>query len=133
MKYKPGESGNLAGRPPGVGRVAKYRKLLQSQADALIQTAINQALAGESAALKLCIDRLLPPYRPEAVSVEFAMPEVGGLVKMGEAVLSAIGNGILSPEQGATVLQALAGQARLIEVEELERRVAVLEGENEQS
>lgn len=133
MKYNPGESGNPAGRPPGVGRVAKYRKLLQAQADTLIKTVIDQALAGESVALKLCIDRLLPPYRPEAVPIEFAMPEVGGLVSMGEAVLSAIGNGILSPEQGAKVLQALAGQARLIEVETLEQRIAALESANVQS
>ena len=55
------------------------------------------------------------------------MPEASSLTQMGESVLSAIGNGVLSPEQGAKLLQALAGQARLIEVEELESRIHALE------
>lgn len=131
--FKPGQSGNPAGRKPGESPLAKYRAMLASRANELISQVIDLALAGEPAALKLCLDRLIPPYRPEAVPVEFAMPEVGGLVKMGEAVLSAIGSGILSPEQGAKVLQALAGQSRLIEVEELEQRIAALEVANGQS
>jgi len=127
MRFQSGKSGNPAGRPTGVGKVAEYRNLLQSHAEPLIKAAINHALAGEPSALKMCIDRLIPPYRPEAMPVEFALPEAGGLVNMGESVLSAIGNGVLSPEQGAKLLQALAGQARLIEVEELEARIQALE------
>ncbi len=59
----------------------------------------------------------------------FAFPENSSLTAKGEAVLSAISRGDLSPDQGAKLLQALTGQARLIEVEDLERRIAVLEGE----
>jgi len=125
--WKAGESGNPAGRPPGMGKVTQYRAMLQSHAAELIQIAVDQAKAGDSAALKLCIDRLLPPYRPEAMPVEFAMSQAGRLTKMGESILSAVSNGDLSPEQGAKLLQALAGQARLIEVEELEQRIKALE------
>ena len=127
MPFQPGVSGNPKGRPRGVGKVAKYRALLQSQAEALIQAAIKQALAGDSTALKLCIDRLLPPYRPEAMPISFSLSGTTSLAQMGESVVAAIGNGVLSPDQGASVLQALEGQARLIEMEELEQRISALE------
>jgi hypothetical protein len=42
-------------------------------------------------------------------------------------VVKAIADGELTPEEGASVLQALASQARIIEVDEIERRIAVLE------
>ncbi len=62
-------------------------------------------------------------------STPFLLPEDLSLTAKGEAVLSAISRGDLSPDQGAKLLQALTGQARLVEVEELERRIAALEGE----
>ncbi len=62
-------------------------------------------------------------------SAPFILPEDSSLTAKGAAVLSAISRGDLAPDQGAKLLQALAGQARLIEVEELERRISILEGE----
>ncbi len=62
-------------------------------------------------------------------STPFLLPEDLSLTAKGEAVLSAISQGDLSPDQGTKLLQALTGQARLVEVEELERRIAALEGE----
>ncbi len=65
---------------------------------------------------------------PPAIT-SFTLPEDGSLTTKGEAVLLAISRGDLPPEQGSKLVQALTGQARLIEVEELERRIAALEGE----
>src|SRR5512143_471448 len=129
MMFKPGQSGNPAGRKPGTGKVNEYRKLLESKLPDLVSVLVEQTLAGEPAALKMCFDRLIPPYRPEARPVEFAMPEQLSLVDIGKSIIESIGTGSISPDQGAAVLSVLAGQARLIEVEELERRIAALEGE----
>jgi hypothetical protein len=51
----------------------------------------------------------------------------GTLTEQGQAVLKALGSGDLAPEEAARVLGALADQARIVEVVELERRVQALE------
>ncbi len=62
-------------------------------------------------------------------STPFLLPSDLSLTAKGEAVLSAISRGDLSAEQGSKLVHALAGQARLVEIEKLERRIAALEGE----
>src|SRR5512142_2727762 len=62
-------------------------------------------------------------------SAPFASPENSSLTAKGEAVLSAISQGDLSAEHGSKLVHTLAGQARLVELEELERRITALKGE----
>jgi hypothetical protein len=45
----------------------------------------------------------------------------------GRAVMAAMSEGSLTPDQGATLLQAIAAQAKIIEISELEERIARLE------
>lgn len=123
MAFKPGVSGNPSGRPVGVGKVAKYRKLLWASADTLIAKAIELALAGDTTALKLCLERLLPPMREEPVKLRLQ----GSLAEKGEVILATLAAGDLAPTPAARLLQALAHQARLVEIDELEARVATLE------
>ncbi len=58
-----GPSPNPNGRP---ARVAEIEALLASKSAELIEKAIKIALEGDVAALKLLLDRILPPrkYRP---------------------------------------------------------------------
>ena len=63
-KFKPGESGNPDGRPKGSkDKRTQYRELFEPHADGLIQKAIDLALAGDTTCLKMCIDRLVSPFR----------------------------------------------------------------------
>jgi hypothetical protein len=71
MKFEPGQSGNPAGRPKGSGdRRSGLRSLLDPHAPALIEKAVEMALSGDMAALKLCLDRCLPAYRQEQAPQE---------------------------------------------------------------
>lgn len=51
----------------------------------------------------------------------------GTLSERGEVVAKALADGELSPGQANTIMQALASLARIIEVDELERRISALE------
>ena len=53
----------------------------------------------------------------------------GTLTEKGEMIITAMGKGELSPPDTTSMLQALAAQARIIEIDELEQRVRKLEGQ----
>jgi hypothetical protein len=49
------------------------------------------------------------------------------LADCGQAVLTALAEGRISPEEAATVMGALSGQARVIETSEIDKRLRTLE------
>ena len=76
--------------------------------------------------LRLCLERLIPPFRSPEQSITLDNMN-GGLTAQGRQIILAMGNGELSPSDASSMLQALASQARLNEVDELERRISKLE------
>ena len=131
MAFKKGESGNPDGRPKGSkDKRTQYRELFEPHADDLIQKAIDLALAGDTACLKMCIDRLVSPFRAKDATVTLDDIE-GSLTEKGEKIITAMGNGEVTPSDASSMLSALAAQARIIEIEELEKRVSDLEARND--
>jgi hypothetical protein len=124
--WKPGQSGNPAGRPVGSGRVAQLRESIVAFTPDLIEKLKAQALGGDATAARLLLERALPPVRAVEPPVKLRLPD-GTLTDQGRAILAAIGAGELAPAQGASLLAAVGGLARLIEIDDLERRIARLE------
>ena len=109
--------------------VRSWRKpLLDGQATALTQKAIELALTGDMAALRLCLDRILPPRKdspvafdlPEMKTLNDAVPAMGALVK-------AVGQGDLTPTEAGELTKMVQAFAKIIETAELEERVRILE------
>ena len=129
MPFKKGQSGNPKGRPPGVkDRRGRYRELLDSHAPKLIAKARALALAGDTVALKMCLERILPPIRVKDEPIRLGKIE-GSLSEKGKHIVDAMLEGRVSSSEASDMLSVLAAQARIVEVDELERRVAALEGE----
>lgn len=127
MPFEPGQSGNPAGKPKGAkDKRTAFRELLNERAPELLDKLVGKALEGDTAALKICFDRILAPMRAVdgAVMVDVSGPS---LAAKGNAVIKAMGDGTLTPDQGAELLRAIGIQARLIEVDELEKRLSALE------
>ena len=72
--FKKGRSGNPAGRRTGSRNKATIAAaaLLAGESEALTRKAVELALVGDPAALRLCIERILPPCRER--TVKFARP-----------------------------------------------------------
>jgi len=70
--FEPGKSGNPNGRPKGARNrtTALAEGLLDGEAEAITRKLIDKALEGDNAALRLCLERLLPPKRGRTVSFE---------------------------------------------------------------
>jgi len=132
-RFEKGTSGNPTGRPKGrPDKRTKLRELLEPHAEALIQQAVTMALDGDNGALKLCLDRLLPPYRPTSEPVALNMP-VGTLTQQASTIMSAVTAGEITTEEGAALVGMLANAARVQEadaklhqLEELKKLIAAL-------
>ena len=129
MAFKPGESGNPEGRPKGTtDRRTELRALLAPHAPELIQKLVDLALEGDTSAIKICLDKVIPNIKPtdEPVSIaEFS--EAADLTAKGELVMAAVADGELTPDQGSSLQSIIAAQGRILEVNDLAERVAALE------
>jgi hypothetical protein len=126
-RWKKGcRSPNPGGRPKGVGWHQKVRADLQKAAQPIMAKLAEQALAGDTSAAKLLLDRVLPHMRPGDLPVQ--VPTVaGGLADQARAIIGAVNTGKLAPAEADDLLQGLGTLARLIEVDELEKRLTALE------
>lgn len=128
-KFRQGQSGNPGGRPPGRrDRRAQLRELIDAEAASLVAVAVRAAKAGDLGALALLLNRCISPLRPVADPVEFDMPAGASLGDQARGILQAIAAGKVDPMTGRSLIDAIAGAARVIETDELLRRIEALEG-----
>jgi hypothetical protein len=125
--WKPGQSGNAKGRRPGSGEVAKLRTAIAGHVPTIIEKLTAAALLGDVSAARLLLERVIPPLKAAELAAPLALPD-GTLTEQGRAVLGAVAAGELAPGQGAALLAAIGSLARVVELDELARRVAALEG-----
>jgi hypothetical protein len=98
--------------------------LLDGQATALTQIAIDLALAGDMAALRLCPDRILPPRKDRPVT--FQLPEIKNAQDAAvivSSVLSAVAVGELTPADTAEIGKLIDSYVRAFETAELAERL----------
>lgn len=128
MSFKPGKSGNPKGRPKGrLDRRAQWREALAGHGDDLVSKVVELALDGDVQALRLCIDRAIPAYRPAAEPVKFKI-QGETLTEQAQCILAAVSRGELDPMTGKSLLDGVASFAKLVEIDEIVRRLDQLEG-----
>lgn len=125
MTFRKGQSGNPKGRPRGIVSQAKLRAAIEKDIPDILDVLTEQAKAGDVGACKLLLDRVLPALKPQDTPV--CLPLGDDLAASGRAVLAAVGAGEATPEQGAKILQGFGALARVIETDELLKRVEALE------
>ena len=127
MTFQPGHSGNPIGRPKGiVDRRLKLRGLLEDHADEIIEKLVELAKAGDSNALRLCVDRLLPRVKPDN-GIYFELPE--GRLDTGDNMLQiayditqAVTAGQFTLQEAFKFSNYLKQQRRLIEDAEEQKK-----------
>lgn len=128
--FPKGTSGNPKGRPEGSrNRVSVLMDgILQGQAEALLQKAIDDALGGDSAVMKTLLDKLMPSPKDRPVSVALpAMKEAGDLPKMTARLLSAVAGGELTPLEAAGISKTVEAHRNALELADIEQRLTEIE------
>ena len=120
MTFHPGQSGNPNGRPKGiVDKRAKLREKLESHGDAIIDTLIARAKVGDSGALKLCVERLIPRVKSDD-GIVFELPDgrldVGSnMLQIAHDLTQAVALGRLTFEEAFKFSNFLNHQRRLVQ------------------
>jgi len=127
--WKPGQSGNPAGRPPGVGEVSKLRAAIGERVPELLAALMTKALEGDVGAARLLLERAIAPLKGIEQAVTLQLPNDGTLTAKAAAVLSAAAAGELAPGQAAQLIAALGTLAKICEVDELAARITALEAQ----
>jgi hypothetical protein len=131
--FPKGRSGNPAGRAPGSRNHATTaaESLLEGEAEALTRRAIELALEGDTTALRLCLERIMPQRRSRAVV--FPLPPIKRAEDLAGAIgsiLQEVAGGRIRLDEGAALVGMLESKRRAIETIDLEKRLRALETES---
>ena len=125
-----GTSGNPAGRPKGARNrtTVAVEEILDGEAEALARKAIELALAGDTVALRLCLERIAPAKRERPTP--FALPKLetaADAVQASAALVEAVAAGELTTAQAAELGKLVESYIKAIEVTDVVERLERLE------
>jgi uncharacterized protein DUF5681 len=130
MQFQKGQSGNPAGRPRGARNrmTVLMQELLEEDAEAIARKAIELAKGGDIAAMRMCLDRVLPARKGEAVA--FELPSLGkaaDTVTAAAKIVAAVAAGELSPCEAADLAKVVDVYVQALATAGFEERLAKLE------
>ena len=123
-------SGNPAGRPKGSRNrtMLAVEEILEGEAEAITRKAIEMAKAGDTVALRLCLERTAPPRKERAVRFDLPPIETAAdAVKASAALVAAVAAGELTSSQAAELGKLVEAFVRAIEATDVAERLERLE------
>jgi hypothetical protein len=129
-RFKPGQSGNPAGKPPGTRSkvLAELDRLGAEGAQKVLEAVLDAAQRGDMTAASIILKRCWPEFRGRPVRLELpGTATATDVVAALAAIVSAVAGGRISPEEGQAVSAVIETQRRAMETVELAARIEALE------
>ena len=128
--FRKGHSGNPAGRPAGRRNHATTMAevLLDGEVEALTRKAVELAVEGDTTALKLCLERIVPRRKARAIAVD--LPRIERAEDLGNAIGTVIeeaASGRLFLDEAAALIGMMEARRKIMETIDLEQRLQALE------
>ena|SRR6266478_652517 len=132
VRGRPFQPGNRfgRGRPKGSRnkRSAQAQEILDQYTEPLIKKCVSKALEGDTRALGLCLERILPSLREPGVRIRMPrMEHVKDIDLAVKRLIDGIGNGNITPFEGEKIFSILGNIRNTIEGQEMEARITELE------
>ena len=125
-RFGPGNAGRPAGARHRVTRAVEA--LLEGEAEKLTRRAVEAALKGDVAALRLCLDRIAPARRETTAAFDLpAIETPADHPKAIAAILQAVAAGELTANEAEGLTRILTAHGRAIEITDLEARLQAVE------
>lgn len=125
-KWEKGVSGNPTGKPKGAkDKRTALRQMLVPHQEKLVETLIHFAETGDMTAMRICMDRLMPPLREDLIHV--TIPKITSAedcTNAQAAVLNAVAAGGMLPSEGTVLSNLIDAQRRSYETTHLAAQVA---------
>ena len=129
-QFKPGQSGNPAGRPAGSRNKATLalEALIDGQGEAVVQAMVEAALNGDVSAQRALLDRLVPIRRDRPVMLSLpALAAASDAPKAMAAIVAAAAAGDLTASEAADMAALVERFVKAIEASELAVRLSAIE------
>lgn len=131
--FKPGQSGNPAGKPKGARNHATRAvlKLIEGGAEEITRAVLEAAKRGDMGAARFILERIVPAVKERPVSVD--LPDITtaeDVAKAQASILQAVAKGELMPGEGAVLAGIVEARRKALETMELERRISALEADH---
>lgn len=130
-RFRPGQSGNPAGRPKGARHVAlrAVETIGEENAEALMRRAVELALDGDVQALRILLDRLYPVRRGRPVNFDLGeLRTADDAAAAASSVLREVAAGRMTPEEGGAVAALLQAHREAVLMRDADARLRALEG-----
>lgn len=129
-RFRKGRSGNPRGRVAGSRNRATEiaEALMEGEAPAVTRKLVERALTGNSTAMRLYFERLVPPRRERPVRI--AMPEVAGPGDVNAAMAAitrAVVAGEVSPADAGELARMVETLLRTFQAGDFDRRLCAIE------
>jgi hypothetical protein len=127
MTFQPGQSGNPAGRAVGSRnkKTIAMEEAFLAQAEALVQNVVDRAMRGEPAAMRLCMERVLPVGRGRPLPIDLPTIRSAEDAQAAAAVIAgALKEGAISAREAVDLLRVVEGFTRLAGAIEIIKKIA---------
>jgi hypothetical protein len=102
--------------------------LLEREAERLTSKVVEKALEGDMVALRLCVERLLPPKRDRPVAFDLpTIQNAADALSASSAILAAVARGTLSSSEATDIMSLVSTHVRILEATEIEARLIAVE------
>ena len=130
--FQKGQSGNPAGPAKGTRHKITMlaEKLMQDDVENVVAAVVDAARKGDMMAARIILDRVAPARRDSPVP--FNLPKIqsaasAAAAAAGAAILSAVADGSLTPNEGGEISKLIEGFVRTLGASEFETRLRALE------
>lgn len=133
--FAPGTSGNPQGKPKGTRNHATRvaLELMENQLEQITQTLIAAAVDGDMTAIRLVMEKLIPPCKERTLPpLELpAVVDASSLPRLTAAILKTVATGELMPSEANAIASLVGSHGKALELVDLETRLTALEQHHE--